>query len=96
MFTGIRLKLIDNAALVRKKWSFILNSIGTVIFGILLTVPDAVITIWNSLPDEVKQMVPPKYVYFVPLVIYVLGLVSQYVKQQKLVDEQKKKENGTL
>lgn len=84
MFTGIRLKLIDNANLVIKKWSFIFNSIGTVALAYLTLAPDAIITMYNALPDELKSYIPVKYSLYVTLTLYILGLISQYVKQQKL------------
>lgn len=94
-FTGIRLRLIDHAKLVHKQWSFIFTSIGTVLYGWALIAPDAVITLWNSLPLEVQHLVPEQYAPFIPLTLFILGLFSKYVKQRKL-DELKAKDNGTL
>lgn len=81
---GIRLRLVEEWRIVRKRWSFIFSSFGTAILGYLTIAPDAIISAWNYLPDDIKAYVPQKYALFIPLVLFVLGLVSQYIKQQKL------------
>lgn len=88
----IRLRLLDEWRLVWKKWSFIFNSIGASLLGYLVIAPDAIIHAWAFLPDDVKAYVPVKYSLYIPLVLFVLGLISQYVRQDKL----RKEKDGTL
>lgn len=95
MTFGIKLTLVDQWQLVRKKWSFIFNSIATTLLGYLTIAPDAIIQVWTYLPDDIKGYVPVKFALFIPLALFILGLVSQFIKQQKL-DALKAKDNGTL
>lgn len=92
---GIRLRLIDHWNLIHKQWSFIFTSIGTVIYGWAVVAPDTVIHIWNSLPAEVQHLIPEQYAPYIPLALFLLGLFSKYIKQQKL-DDLKAKDNGPL
>jgi hypothetical protein len=87
---GIRLKLIEDWKLVRKKWSFIFNTIGTSLLAYLTIAPDAIIQAWNFLPDDMKSFVPVKYSLYIPMILFVLGILSQYIKQQKLETERDK------
>ncbi len=81
---GIRLRLVEEWRIVRKRWSFIFSGIGTAILGYLTVAPDAIITVWSYLPEDIKGLVPTKFALYIPLVLFILGLISQYIKQQKL------------
>lgn len=87
MTFGIRLRIVDDWPIIRKKWSFIFNTIGTAILGYLTIAPDAITTAWAYLPEDIKAFVPVKYSLYIPLVLFVLGLLSQYIKQAKLRKE---------
>ena len=87
---GIRLKLIADWKLVRKKWSFIFNAIGTSLLAYLTMAPDAIVQAWNFLPEDMKAFVPVKYSLYIPMILFILGILSQYIKQQKLEIEREK------
>ena len=87
---GIRLRLISYWQIVWKKWSVRLNAIGIALLGYLALAPDAITQVWLMLPEDVKAFVPVKFSLYIPLVMFILGLLANYIKQEKLEQERKR------
>lgn len=89
---GIRLRLISYWQIIWKKWSVRLNALGIAVLGYLTLAPDAITQVWLMLPDDVKSYVPVKFSLYIPLIMFVLGLLANYIKQEKLEQERKQRE----
>lgn len=87
-----KLEFVNHARLLFKTWSIWLGTLGTTMTAIFMAVPDAAITAWSYLPEDVKAGLPPRVVSFIGPFLMVMGLLSQFVKQRKLANEAK--QNG--
>lgn len=70
-----------------KLWSIRLGLIGTALSGFFLYFPDAAIHAWAFLPADLKQEIPPLALRFIGPVIFVMAMISQFIKQHKLEDK---------
>lgn len=87
-----KLEFVSHAKLLWKTWSIWLGTLGTTLTAWMTLVPDAAITAWSYLPDDVKAGLPPRVVSMVGPFLMFMGLMSQFVKQRKLAAEAK--QNG--
>lgn len=89
----IRIRLIENWQVWWRLWSIRLGAIGAALMAYLTASPDAAITAWAMLPSEFKDVLPPDYLKYIGLSMFVLSLFARVVKQEKLPevnkDEQK-------
>lgn len=86
------LEFVSHAKLLWKTWSIWLGSLGTTLTAIFYAFPDAAISAWSYLPDDIKSSLPPTVVSFIGPFLMFMGLLSQFVKQRKLASEAK--QNG--
>lgn len=78
------MKLIPEANAWWRMWSVRLGLLGSVIVSLLVAIPDWAITIWATLPDEIKAMIPPNYMPFIGVAISLCGLVARFIQQEKV------------
>lgn len=81
------LEFVSHAKLLWKTWSIWLGSLGTTLTAIFYAFPDAAISAWSYLPDDVKSTLPPTVVSFIGPFLMFMGLLSQFVKQRKLTEQ---------
>lgn len=81
------LEFVSHAKLLWKTWSIWLGSLGTTLTAIFYTFPDAAISAWSYLPDDIKSSLPPTVVSFIGPFLMFMGLLSQFVKQRKLTEQ---------
>lgn len=81
---GIRLRLIEQWRSFWRMWSLRFTALGTALLGWITVSPDVITSAWNSLPDEIKAYIPQEYLMYVTLTLFVLGMVSRLIKQEKL------------
>lgn len=86
------LEFVSHAKLLWKTWSIWLGTIGTALTAFVQAFPDAAITAWSFLPPDIKGMLPPAVVSFIGPFMMVMALMSQFVKQKKLVSERENHE----
>lgn len=84
-----KLEFVSHARLLWKTWSIWLGSLGTTLTAIFYAFPDAAIAAWSYLPDDLKSTLPPAVVSFIGPFLMFMGLLSQFVKQHKLAEQQK-------
>lgn len=84
-----KLEFVSHARLLWKTWSIWLGSLGTTLTAICYAFPDAAIAAWSYLPDDVKSTLPPSVVSFIGPFLMFMGLLSQFVKQHKLAEQNK-------
>lgn len=89
----IKFKLIEEWQNFWKLWSLRFTSMGTALLGYIIASPDAITNAWQSLPDDVKQYIPQNYLMYITIGLFVLGMFSRVVKQERL--SKPKEDNGT-
>lgn len=62
-------------------WSLRLTALGTMISGYLIANPDIAVTMWMSMPDDIRQYMPAQYMPAIGLVIVGVGQVARFLKQ---------------
>lgn len=80
----MKFQLIEHWRVWYKLWSVRLTAIGTVLAGWFMASPDAFLNVWLMLPQELKDVLPPDVVKFIPIFILVAGTFARVVKQNKL------------
>ena len=78
------LKLIEQWRLFWRMWSIRFTALGTVLLGWITASPDIITAAWNSLPDEIKSYIPQEYLMYVTISLFILGMFSRIIKQDKL------------
>lgn len=84
MDSEMTIKLIENAKSFYKMWSIRFTALGTALLGYIAVSPDIISSAWNSLPPEIKQYIPQQYLMYITIGLFVLGMFSRVVKQEKL------------
>ncbi|WP_312836647.1 hypothetical protein [Pantoea sp.] len=86
-------EFVAHAKLLFKAWSVWLASIGATLSVFLMSAPDVMLSAWSSLPDEIKNLIPPQWLTYIGPGLVMLGVVSQFIRQKKLL-EQKERMDG--
>lgn len=79
-----KLKLIDDWKGAWRFWSVQLAAIGSALQALLAWWPDAALAMWNSMPAELKAMLPQSALMTVPLLFFGAAIVARVVKQPAL------------
>lgn len=80
----MKIELIEGWRKWYKLWSVRLVILGTTLTGWFLASPDAFLNVWLMLPPELKAVLPPDVIKYVPIFILASGTLSRLVKQKKL------------
>jgi len=80
----MQVRLIEQWRSFWRMWSLRFTAMGTVLLSWITMSPDILIAAWANLPDEVKAYIPQQYLMHVTIALFVLGMVSRLVKQEKL------------
>ncbi|UQY45053.1 hypothetical protein [Mixta hanseatica] len=80
-------EFVSHARLLFRAWSVWLGGIGTALGVYLASAPDAIITVWNMLPPDLKSMLPVNIAQYVSYLLIALGIVSQFIRQKRLVEK---------
>ena len=66
-------------------WSVRLNLVGGTILSAFIAWPDLLLSLWNSLPDELKLFLPPRLLLVLPLLFFLGATGARIIKQNTLV-----------
>jgi hypothetical protein len=77
-------QLVPDWRLIWRHWSFRLGVIGTALTSLFLAVPDLALQVWLAMPDDLKAVIPQRYMPFVGVAIMGLSFVAKFIKQAKL------------
>lgn len=80
----MKIELIPQWQKFLKFWSVQLGILGTFLTGLLITTPEAALFIWNNLPQDLKDTIPPSWTALIGPIIFVLSIVARLITQQKL------------
>lgn len=78
------MKLIDEWRHWWKLWSVRLSAIALVLQSLLLALPDAAVQAWTALPADLKAMLPPQLVSWLPVALIAAGIVARLIRQERL------------
>ena len=83
-----KLEFVAHAKLLFKAWSVWLGTIGAT----LMAAPDYLLSAWSGLPDELKSLIPSTWLTYIGPTLVFLGVVSQFIRQRKLLQEKQQME----
>jgi hypothetical protein len=79
----LRFMLTDDIKVWWRLWSIRLGIAGTAIASAALAFPDWALHTWYALPPEVQQYVPQQYMQVIGVGLFVLSMLSKFIKQHK-------------
>lgn len=79
-----RFKTVDEIKVWWKLWSIRLGALGTVITSWLVAFPDQALNMWAMMPYEVRQYIPAQYMPMIGIFMFVLSMLSRFIKQKNL------------
>lgn len=85
------LEFVSHARLLFKTWSVWLTTLGSMLSAWAQSFPADALNAWNSLPADVKSVIPHNYLGMIGAFMVAMGVLAQFVRQRKLLEE---KSNG--
>lgn len=79
----LRAQLIEDWRSFWRFWSVRLGALGLSLQTIMLALPDAARETWNTLPADLKAVLPVHFVSWVSWGLIAAGLIARVVKQGK-------------
>lgn len=79
----LRFMLTDDIKVWWRLWSIRLGIAGTAVASAALAFPDWAVHTWYALPPEVQQYVPQQYMQIIGIALFVLSMLSKFIKQHK-------------
>ena len=76
-------KTTDEIRVWWRLWSVNLGILGTTITTALVAFPDWAINAWSMMPYEARQYIPQQYMPLIGVGIFVLSMISRFIKQHK-------------
>jgi len=89
------LEFVAHAKLLFKAWSVWLASVGSAVTAWVQLFPDDALNAWNSLPPDVKSVIPQNYLGMIGAFMAAMAVMSQFVRQKKLTEQKSQIDSGT-
>ncbi|AMG57744.1 hypothetical protein [Pantoea vagans] len=86
-------EFVAHARLLFKAWSVWLASLGSMLSAWVQSFPSAALDAWTSLPPDIKDMLPHNYLGLIGAFLVAMGVISQFIRQQKLLDRKNQMES---
>lgn len=80
----MKIKLIDNWTDCWRFASVRTLGLGTAIPGLIELFPDQALHIWALLPEDMKRVVPDRYVLWYTLAVVAASFLARIIRQDKL------------
>lgn len=77
------MKLIDGWRQAWRLWSVRLSALGAILTGWAALAPDALLQLWQLLPDELHALVPERVAGVIPTLLFVAAIVARLIPQPK-------------
>lgn len=77
-----------------KMWSTWISAIGIAMLTVITYLPQASVEVMSSLPPEIKDSIPPEFMQKASIALWVIALISKFIKQQKLTEEHQNEQNS--
>ncbi|WP_291771421.1 hypothetical protein [Castellaniella sp.] len=78
------MKLIDEWKQWHKFWSIRLQAAGVAILTLVQGFPDALVSVWSTLPTDITAAFPASTVKWIGIAVLVCGVGARVVQQDKL------------
>lgn len=85
-------EFVAHARLLFKSWSVWLASAGSAISAWVQSFPSAALDAWTSLPPDIKDILPHNYIGMIGAFMVAMAVISQFVRQRKLVEQKQQLE----
>ena len=86
------LQFVSHARLLFKTWSVWLASLGSMLSAWVQSFPAASVDAWNTLPEDVKSILPHNYLGLIGAFMVAMGVIAQFVRQKNLVQQRQQLE----
>ncbi len=63
------------------QWSVRFSAFGALLTTALLAFPEAALSVWNVLPQDLKDNIPEEYTPIIGMVIVIVSMLSKITKQ---------------
>jgi hypothetical protein len=80
------MKLISDWRQAWRLWSVRATAIGAVVTATAAASPDALLTAWNALPDELRTLVPEDVDRWVAPLLFAVSLAVRILRQRSARD----------
>lgn len=80
-----KITLVGYWRVLWRAWSLRLAAVATVIMSFGALFPGEAYAIYETLPDEIRVYIPPVVGNYIGIGLYMLSMLSQYIRQEKLV-----------
>jgi len=88
-------EFVAHAKLLFKAWSVWLASAGSMLSAWVQSFPQNALDAWNALPPDIKSFLPQNYLGLIGAFMVAMGVVAQFVRQKKLLQQADKiKQDG--
>lgn len=77
------MKLINDWKDWWRWWSLRLTAMGAMVSGYLIANPDIAVTMWMSMPEDIRSYMPAQYMPLIGLIIVGVGQVARFLKQNQ-------------
>lgn len=88
------LQFVSHARLLFRTWSVWLASLGSILSAWVQSFPLSALEAWNTLPDDVKSILPHNYLGLVGAFMVAMGVIAQFVRQKNLLNVKQQAEEG--
>jgi hypothetical protein len=69
-------------------WSVRVSAIGAIITAFAAAAPDTLLQVWNSLPDELKGVLPAGFASIIPTLLFAATIVVRLIPQKAVAEKQ--------
>jgi len=80
----IKARLVPEAREWWMLYSTRFNAIGAALLAWVTFDPVSVLGVWNMMPANLRQIVPPDVFQIIALILFALGMLGRFVKQPKV------------
>lgn len=70
--------------LLWRTWSNRLTFLGTAIFTLFQAWASLPVELWNMMPEEVKALLPPMALRWLPILFFIAAMFARVIRQEKL------------
>jgi len=88
------IEFVSHAKLLFKAWSVWLASAGSLLSAWVQSFPSTALDAWNSLPPDVKGLLPSNYLGMIGAFLVAMGVIAQFVRQKNLNQQRKEIDHG--
>ncbi|MDS7720268.1 DUF7940 domain-containing protein [Pantoea ananatis] len=89
------LQFVSHAKLLFKTWSVWLASLGSMLSAWVQSFPSSALNAWQTLPDDVKSILPHNYLGLIGAFMVAMGVIAQFVRQKNLLNEKRQSKEET-